>query len=49
MVWPHLKILWHGEDNSARDSEDKQEGEEDRRRDGKITSRNGREWGLEIP
>ena len=26
-----------------------QEGEEDRRRDGKITSRNGREWGLEIP
>ena len=27
----------------------KQEGREDRRRDGKITSRNGREWGLEIP
>ena len=25
------------------------DGEEDRRRDGKITSRNGREWGLEIP
>ena len=23
--------------------------EEDRRRDGKITSRNGREWGLKIP
>ena len=21
MVWPHLKILWHGEDNSARNSE----------------------------
>ena len=21
MVWPYLKILWHGEDNSARDSE----------------------------
>ena len=21
MVWPHLKIFWHGEDNSARDSE----------------------------
>ena len=20
MVWPHFKILWHGEDNSARDS-----------------------------
>ena len=26
-----------------------QEGEEDWRRDGKITSRNGWEWGLEIP
>ena len=26
-----------------------QEGEEARRRDGKITSRNGREWGLAIP
>ena len=45
MVWPHLKILGHGKDNSAGE----QEGEEDRRRDGKITSRNGREWGLEIP
>ena len=21
MVWPHLKMLWHGEDNSARVSE----------------------------
>ena len=21
MVWPHLKIRWHGEDNSAGDSE----------------------------
>ena len=21
MVWAHLKILWHGEDNSAGDSE----------------------------
>ena len=27
----------------------KEQGEEDRRRDGKITSMNGREWGLEIP
>ena len=26
-----------------------QEGEEDRRKDGKITSRNGQEWRLEIP
>ena len=25
MVWPHLKILWHGEDSSARDSERSQE------------------------
>ena len=21
MVWPHLKILWHSEDNSAGDTE----------------------------
>ena len=21
MVWPHLMIIWHSEDNSARDSE----------------------------
>ena len=21
MVWPHLEILWHGEDNSGRDRE----------------------------
>ena len=26
-----------------------QERDEDRRRDGKITSRNGQEWGMEIP
>ena len=44
MVWPHLKILWHGEDSPAGDSEKEQEGEEDRRRGGKITSRNGQEW-----
>ena len=48
MVWPHLKIFWHGEDNSARDSE-RSKKEEDRRRDGKITSRNGWKRGLEIP
>ena len=30
MIWPHLKILWHGEDNSARDSErSKKEREEE--------------------
>ena len=50
MVWPHLKILWHGKDNYAGGSDrSKKEREEDRRRDGKITSRNGREWCLEIP
>ena len=48
MVWPHRKILGHGEDSSAGGSEGNKKGEEDRRRDGKITSRNGREWGLEI-
>ena len=49
MVWPHLKILWQGEDNSAGDSERSKKKEEQRRRDGKITSRNEREWGFEIP
>ena len=49
IVWPHLKILGHGEDNYAGDSERRKKGEEDRRRDGKITSKNGRVWGLEIP
>ena len=24
MVWPHLKILWHGEDNSARERSKKE-------------------------
>ena len=38
MVWPHLTILWHGEDNSAGDNE---RSKTERRRDGKITSRNG--------
>ena len=41
MVWPHLKILWHGEDSSARDSE-RSKKEEDRRRDGKIEEEMGR-------
>ena len=48
MVWPHLKMLWRGEDNSARDSE-RSKKERKTRRDRKITSKNGREWGLEIP
>ena len=47
MVWPHLKILGHGEDNTAGDSERSMK--ERKTEDGKITSRNGREWGLEIP
>ena len=46
MVWPHLKIPGHGEDNSAGDSE---RSKKERKTDGKITSRNGWEWGLEIP
>ena len=49
MVWPHLKILWHGEDNSAKDSERSKEERKTEGRDGKITPRTGREWGLEIP
>ena len=49
MVWPYIKILGHGEDNSAGDSErSKKERKTEERRDGKITSRNGRERGLEI-
>ena len=40
MVWPHLKILGH-ERQFCRGQWKEQEGEEDRRRDGKITSRNG--------
>ena len=27
MVWPHLKIFWHGEDNSAVDSKRKKKEE----------------------
>ena len=50
MEWPRLKILRHGEDNSAEASEmSKKERETgDRRRDGKITSMNGQECSLEI-
>ena len=33
----------------CRGHRNEQEGEGDRRRDGKITSRNGQEWSLEIP
>ena len=43
MVRPHLKILWHGEDNSARERRGRQ------KRGGKITSNNGQEWSLAVP
>ena len=37
MVWPHLKILWHGEDNSAGDSErSKKEKKTEERWEGNI-------------
>ena len=43
MVWPHLKILWHGKDNSAGDNE-KCKKERETEGDGKITSMNGHTW-----
>ena len=43
-----MVILRHGKDNCARDSE-RSKKERKTRRDGKITSKNGWEWGLEIP
>ena len=43
---PHLKIFLHGEDNSARDSERSKKERKTGRRDGKITSRNGQEFGV---
>ena len=51
MVWPHLKILWHGYDSSAGIVKGKRERERDadRRRDGKKTSNKGPEWDLGIP
>ena len=44
MVWPHLKILWHGEDSSARDSErskKERETEEEMGRQRQRMDRNG--------
>ena len=40
MVWPHRKIHWHDEDNSAGDSETS-------KKERKTESRNGQEWILE--
>ena len=48
MIWPHLKILGHGEDNSAGGSKGSKK-ERKTEEVGKITSRNGREWGLGFP
>ena len=48
MVWQPLKILWHGEDNSAGNSK-RRKRRQNRRKDGKITSRIVQERSLEIP
>ena len=37
MAWPHLKILGHGEDNSAGDSERSKKERKTEERDKKIT------------
>ena len=49
MVWQHLKILGHSEGSSAGDSERSKKERKTEEEMGKIESRNGREWGLEIP
>ena len=48
------KLRWYGHISRSSGMErnfcrGRQEGEKDRRRDGKITSRNGQTWRLEIP
>ena len=45
----HNSILGHGEDSSAGDSERSKKERKTEEEMGKITSRNGREWGLAIP
>ena len=40
--WPHLKILWHGEDNSARESE---RSKKERKTEDNIKERTGVEFG----
>ena len=42
MVWLHLEIFWHGNDNSAGDSERSEKERKERRTDEKITSKNDR-------
>ena len=46
MVWPHLKILCHGEDSSAGDSRGNKK---ERKTEDGMASRNGYKWSLEIP
>ena len=46
MVWPHLKILGHGEDNSAGDSErNKKEGRQKKRWEDNIKEWTGMGFG----
>ena len=46
MVWPHLKILWHGENNSAGDSErSKKEGKTEEEMGRKIKEWTGMGFG----
>ena len=52
MVWPHLEILWHGEDISASDNErikKEKSDKEMRRQSRKTTSQTRHECALEIP
>ena len=43
MVRPQIKILWHGIDNSAGNSERRKKERKTDGKDGKITSRSGQE------
>ena len=46
MVWPHLKILWHGEDSSAEDRKRARKGGRQKKR----CVDNNKEWtGMKIP
>ena len=51
MVWLHLKILWHGEDNYSAVDSDRSKKERKIEDMGIIiiTSKNGQERGFEIP
>ena len=48
MVWSHLKVLWYGEANSAKDKKKELEEAENNRRVGKTTLKNGNDCGWEI-